>query len=209
MEMKSTESVGKKQMVILEAARKRFAMYGIEKTTMQDIAGDLGMAKGSIYYYYSDKENLYKAVIESEHSEFLRNIENDLARTSSPVKAIEKFVINRLSYFRKLVNLSRMSLHAASEYRPLITETMVMLREKEKVIIMEILDSGNKSGIFRVENTYETASLYLDLLRGLRSVVLRDKTMLILDEKEYDELTSKALSFTKIFVNGLKFKTEN
>jgi TetR/AcrR family transcriptional repressor of mexJK operon len=39
-----------KAAVIVETAQRRFAIYGIEKTTMREIAGDLNMSKGSLYY---------------------------------------------------------------------------------------------------------------------------------------------------------------
>ena len=55
---------------ILEIAQKRFGMYGLAKTTMQEIANDLGMSKGSLYYYFPDKERLYAAVLEKEQNVF-------------------------------------------------------------------------------------------------------------------------------------------
>jgi TetR/AcrR family transcriptional regulator len=198
-----------KQELILEAARKRFALYGVEKTTMQEIANELNMAKGSLYYYYPDKENLYKAVIESEHSEFLKFMEADLRDIIDPAVALRRYVVNRLSYFRKLVNLSRMTTQAITEYRPLITETMIELRDKERKIVQRMLDSGNKQGIFKLDDTHETASLFLDLLRGLRSTILNEKKLLFIDESEYNILTRKALEFTDIFIKGLIVKNKN
>lgn len=53
-----------KREVILEAALKRFSRYGLAKTTMGEIAGDLDMSKGSLYYYFPDKDRIYVAVIE-------------------------------------------------------------------------------------------------------------------------------------------------
>jgi AcrR family transcriptional regulator len=195
-----------KQQIILEAAQKRFALYGIEKTTMQDIADDLNMVKGSLYYYYPDKENLYKAVIEAEQSEFIRLIEEDIENTDDPSEALNKYIINRLSYFRKLVNLSRMRSESLSEYRPLISGSVAEFREKEKRIVQRIFDSGNKKGRFDIKDTYETAGLFLDLLRGLRRALLDEKKLLFVEEDEYNELKTKTLSFAGIFMNGLKVK---
>ncbi|HEY4784669.1 MAG TPA: helix-turn-helix domain-containing protein, partial [Bacteroidales bacterium] len=47
--------------VILKAAQKRFGLYGLEKTTMKEIASDMGMSKAALYYYFPDKEGLFKA----------------------------------------------------------------------------------------------------------------------------------------------------
>jgi AcrR family transcriptional regulator len=42
---------------IIEAARKRFSHYGLTKTTMNEIAADIGMSKASLYYYFPDSLN--------------------------------------------------------------------------------------------------------------------------------------------------------
>ena len=41
------------------AALSTFAEYGYKKTTMEDIAGRLGMTKGNLYRYCKNKQDLY------------------------------------------------------------------------------------------------------------------------------------------------------
>lgn len=53
-----------KRTLILEAALKRFKRFGLSKTTMEEVARDLEISKGSLYYYFSDKEAIYAAVVE-------------------------------------------------------------------------------------------------------------------------------------------------
>ncbi len=53
-----------KREMILEAALKRFKRFGLSKTTMEEVARDLEISKGSLYYYFSDKESIYVAVVE-------------------------------------------------------------------------------------------------------------------------------------------------
>jgi AcrR family transcriptional regulator len=195
-----------KAEVILETAQKRFALYGIEKTTMREIAGDLNMTKGSLYYYFPDKENLYKAVIEKEQAEFTRVLQNDLKNNDDPVEAMKKYVRNRLSYFKTMVNLSRMRAESFSEYKPLITDSMKKFRENEMKVIIEFLNTGKSRGIFSVDDTTETASLFLDLLRGLRSAVLTDKKLLVIDDDEFRIMADKTMKFTMIFINGIRKK---
>ena len=52
--------------LIVNAAQKRFGVFGLLKTTMQEIASDLCLSKGLLYYYFPGKEHLYKAVVEKE-----------------------------------------------------------------------------------------------------------------------------------------------
>ena len=54
----------KKSELILEGAIKRFAHFGINKTSMAEIAEDLSLSKPALYYYYPDKQSLILAVAE-------------------------------------------------------------------------------------------------------------------------------------------------
>ena len=46
---------------ILAAARDRFEHYGVAKTTMQEIATDAGVAVGTLYLYFRNKDELIVA----------------------------------------------------------------------------------------------------------------------------------------------------
>src|SRR5271157_1768754 len=50
---------------ILAAAFKVFAAHGYEAARMDDVARQAGIAKGTIYLYYRDKEQLFRAVVRS------------------------------------------------------------------------------------------------------------------------------------------------
>ena len=47
-------------------ARDLFMQYGLRSVSMDDIAGNLGMSKKTIYQYYADKDELIVAVIGEE-----------------------------------------------------------------------------------------------------------------------------------------------
>ncbi|EIJ79006.1 transcriptional regulator [Bacillus methanolicus PB1] len=48
---------------ILEAAIRVFKRKGFEKTTMQDIVDESGMSRGGVYLYFSNREDLFKELI--------------------------------------------------------------------------------------------------------------------------------------------------
>src|SRR5687767_14339662 len=47
-----------KRRAILAAALRRFLHYGLKKTSMQEVAGDAGVAVGTLYLYFADKDAL-------------------------------------------------------------------------------------------------------------------------------------------------------
>jgi AcrR family transcriptional regulator len=188
---------------IIKVAQERFGLYGFDKTSMREIAEDMHMSKGALYYYFPGKESLYRSVIDKELSEFLRNMDEDLSNIPDPMDCLRKYVVVRLSYFKTLLNLSRLRAESLSELRPFIVDTLDEFREKEKKHIMKLLEKGRANKQIRITNFNETASLFLDLLRGLRSSVLKNKKLLVLDDEEYQVLSKKTIAFTEIFIRGL------
>jgi AcrR family transcriptional regulator len=66
---------------ILDAAIELLQKWGYRKTTLEDIAREAGVAKGTIYLYWPTREKLFMAIIEREQGKLLqeiaRRMEND------------------------------------------------------------------------------------------------------------------------------------
>jgi AcrR family transcriptional regulator len=206
-EMNSMEPGSEKNtrvQLMIEAAQKRFGLYGVEKTSMREIADDINLSKAALYYYFPDKESLYKAVIEKEQKEFIASIHEKLLNIQEPELFLREYVNIRLSYFRKLLNLGRLRLEAYSDLKPVFRETLGLFKDKEKEIIKEVFNSGIRKRVFSIENPDQTASLFLDLLKGLRVISVNEKKSLFIEQEEYDRLLENTVAFTDIFIRGLR-----
>jgi len=204
--IKSGSDKTDKVKMIIEASQKRFGLYGLEKTSMREIASDLKLSKASLYYYFPDKESLYKAVVEKEQNEFIANISERILSIQEPEQLLLEYSGIRLSYFRTLLNLSRLRLEAYTGLKPGFRDTIQIFKEKEKEIIKRIFEKGISTGIFYIENTDQTASLFLDLLKGIRITLVNEKETLFIEQEEYDLLLEKTIAFTNVFIKGLKYK---
>ena len=60
--MNKVEKRNLKENLIIDAAEAVFNRQGYDNTKMEDIAKQIGMSKGSVYFYFSSKENLYMAI---------------------------------------------------------------------------------------------------------------------------------------------------
>jgi AcrR family transcriptional regulator len=203
---KFTSEKSDKVQMIIEASQRRFGLYGIEKTSMREIAGDLKLSKASLYYYFPDKESLYKAVVEKEQMEFIAKISERIFSFHEPEQLLLEYANARLSYFRTLLNLSRLRLEAYSDLKPGFRESIQLFKEKEKEIIKKIFEKGISSGIFFISDTDQTATLYLDLLKGLRTTLINEKRTLFIEQEEYNLLLEKTIVFTNVFIKSLKCK---
>ena len=84
-----------KRQRILKAARKRFRHYGFKKTTMQEIARDAGVAVGTLYRYFKDKDELLIAGTEEYVSRHRQQAEAIMASDAPAADRLRRFVLDR------------------------------------------------------------------------------------------------------------------
>lgn len=70
---------------ILESAEKLFAQKGFDYTSTNDILKEVGIARGTLYYYFESKEAILDAVIEKMTKQLLDNARVIASDKSVPV----------------------------------------------------------------------------------------------------------------------------
>lgn len=65
-----------KHDAILDAAHTQFGQYGYRKTSMADIAWELGISRASIYSYFENKDEIFRSVSMSLHEQALNEAHN-------------------------------------------------------------------------------------------------------------------------------------
>ncbi|HBI46528.1 MAG TPA: TetR/AcrR family transcriptional regulator [Planctomycetales bacterium] len=109
---------------ILTAARKRFRHFGVKKTTMQEIAGDAGVAVGTLYLYFKDKDDLLVACTEEYIARHRREAETILASDAPAGEKLRQYALDRFraaeatrTGYRQAAELTREVLRVRPERR--------------------------------------------------------------------------------------------
>jgi AcrR family transcriptional regulator len=76
---------------ILAAARREFASQGFSGARVESIARAAGCNKAMLFYYYSSKEKLYRAVLELALSEIFAEIGGVVHERLTPENFMERF----------------------------------------------------------------------------------------------------------------------
>lgn len=188
---------------IIEAARNRFAHYGLTKTTMNEIAADIGMSKASLYYYFPDKENLFVAVIEQDFSEFVETIYFLISKPSKASFKLKKYIQMRNQLLNKLLTLAKIERSTVSEVlKPVFSEHRQKLLAKEKEMIGAILELGIKEGEFIKFNVGSYSDLFVSALVGIRAQSV-GVTFIYSAELE-EKINGQASLFVDIFLKSIQ-----
>jgi AcrR family transcriptional regulator len=135
----------------LDAALACFKERGFARTRLEDVAAKAGVTKGTVYLYYANKEELFKAVVRWELAPNIDRLEKILAQPGpasalleqlfsfwaheiapSPLSVIPKIVIAEAGNFPEL---ARFFLEAAPR--------------RTRQLIASVLRRGIESGEFR------------------------------------------------------------
>lgn len=84
------ENYEETQRVFLAFARIEFATHGYLKASTTSIVEQSGMARGSLYYHFRDKEDLFRKVFVRMTEESGREIREDIAGITDPLEALKK-----------------------------------------------------------------------------------------------------------------------
>src|SRR4030042_2050538 len=86
---------------ILEAARCRFRRFGYSKTTMEEIAADAGISKGTIYIYFRNKEDIFIELIRREVLEMERLMSGKIKDMDNVSQQLEAIFTGSMEYLRE------------------------------------------------------------------------------------------------------------
>ena len=194
----------KKRELILEGAIKRFAHFGVNKTSMAEIADDLSVSKPALYYYFPDKQSLILAVAEKISSEYMCQVEENFIKHSNQEEALMNLIEIRRNFFQKYFML-----HMEEEYSEAylrdkaFIQLMQANKEKEVSILAASFKRSVAKGEIREIDTIRTSELLIDTLRGLRSC-MRVEKMILPDSSSFDTILNKQKEVAQIFLYGIK-----
>lgn len=188
---------------ILDVAQKRFARFGLGKTTMNEIAEDLGVSKAALYYYFPDKESIFKLVMSKEQTDFCSQMKKIAASGEKIDTILKNYIEHRMQYMKKLINLGQLSYEAFMAQKPLYASLGKEFYEHEKNIIKALLNKALEKGEIRKLDTDEYAGFFVHVLRSLRLYSLGQKELW--EQGSIDkEIKQEYLFFTNIFLKSIE-----
>ena len=150
-----------KRAAILNAAKQRLSQYGVKKTTMQEIAEDVGIAVGTLYLYFKNKNEILIATAEAYEIQHLADTEKILrSRLSAPEK-LKAYLVNRF----RAVQDNRLSGSQAAELARAVLRLKPQLQEEQgkavKQNVSSILQEGMQANLFHIEQLEQDLTVFL------------------------------------------------
>ena len=136
---------------ILDAARRRFALVGIRRTTMDDIAAEAGVGRATLYRRFAGRDDVVLATVAREFQGFAHDVDARMRALDDPRdRFIEGFVaIVRAARTHPL--LQRLLEIEPDLVLPFLTTQGALLLRFNRSFLAEHLAAGQRAGLLRAE----------------------------------------------------------
>jgi TetR/AcrR family fatty acid metabolism transcriptional regulator len=151
--------VGNKRERIIAAAAKLFGEKGYHNTTTAEIAETANVAAGTIYIYFSSKEELLVAVFEEFLSIHMDRLRDGVAREAGPEAKLRRLLKLGLELMENNPDSARIFLSQLRQSTSMVKMVAKRSSRAYKEIIEEILAEGVRNGICREMSIEATASM--------------------------------------------------
>ncbi len=183
---------------ILQVASKLFSRYGFYKTSMDEIARIARRAKGSLYYHFKSKEELFTEVVATE----INNLKSQLSdivnnnNLSANIK-IKDYLIKRMEILNTASNYHETIKADFFEHFEFIDNLRTNLDTWEKKQIKNIIQQGI------TENIFENQNNNMEVLLDVFIMVLKGLEIPFFLQNKYEKYSPHFDDLSKILIKGL------
>jgi TetR/AcrR family fatty acid metabolism transcriptional regulator len=188
---------------ILHAAIKIFSQKGFFNSKVSDIAQLAGVADGTIYLYFKNKDDLLISLFEEKMAEVVADVRARITAGDDALSRLRIFIENHMGLLLReaeLIEVLQVELRQSNKFM----KDYVPVKFLEYLdVISEILELGKREGTFRQD---------LNITMARRAVFgALDEMALayVLSRKRKYDPTEAASEIYRIFAEGLCMKAEN
>ena len=188
-----------RQRQILASAARLFASGRFDEVLMDDIAREAGVAKGTLYSYFPDKEELYFAVVFDGISKLNEKLSVRGDEQVTPEERLREMMHAIVSFFKqnrfffKLMSIEDSKSEAG---RGVNRKRWHQERHRQMDAIEAVLQKGVEAGVFEIRHLKTEARILRDMVRS--ALQSREERLSV------DEIVDTIL---RIFLRGVQKPT--
>jgi len=152
---------------IITAASIAFSKYGYKKTTLDDIASFTNVSKTGIYYYFTNKEEIFNEVIKREAEKLQNTLSEAISQQNTPIDKLFTYSKVRMQCLEGVSNYYSALKNDLLEHLSAINRNREEFDNIEIRILTDILQEGVDKSDFFIDDVDETAKVIMLTLKSL------------------------------------------
>lgn len=184
---------------LVKSARLVFARYGYKKTALDDIASEARRGKSTIYYYFKSKDDIFKAVIDTEAEIRAKAIDEQIKNIADPKVKLKTYIYARMRTLKMVVNYYEAIKNDLLDQLYFIDNLRTEHFVAEIDLIRKMFLEGIEQGEYTIANPELTAKTIVTALHGF-------EVPLILNNLSDEELQKAVDEMLNILFYGIVSK---
>jgi len=154
--------------IILDAADRLLARYGYKKMTVDDLAQEVGIGKGTIYLHFRSKEEIVLSHVDRIVERVLERLKALAQSDAAPAAKVREMLVARVMLrFDSVQQYSESISEVLRDLRSALLERRARYFDREAEIIALVLKEGQRARVFRRQDTAGTARALVDATNSL------------------------------------------
>jgi len=153
---------------ILDATDRLLTRYGYKKMTIDDLAREVGIGKGSVYLHFSSKEEIALSHIDRIIERLKANLRMIAAKRSGADKRLREMLVQRVMFrFDSVQHYTQSLNELLAHLRPRLLERRKRYFDEEAAILASIIIEGQESKIFALGDPVDLAQTLVTATNSL------------------------------------------
>jgi len=198
VEIVSKRKDNEKYHRIIEAATKVFAKNGFYQSKIAQIAKEAGVADGTIYIYFENKDDILISLFEEQMKAVLDNMALQITKIDDPAEKLEIFASTHLDLIEKnkdMAEIIQVELRQSGKFMKEYKNERFM---EYLDIIGDIISEGQKRGLFRKDVIPGVAK------RAFFGALDEVSRFWVLSSRKQYDIKTVAKQISGFFLNGIK-----
>ena len=191
-----------KEGIILDAAMSIFLKYGYQKTTMDDIAHEAMIGKGTIYYYFKTKEDIFIAILKNLSCDARDSLREKINNAKSFEEKLQIFLVEPCNW---LNSNSKLLVQAMNDDSPAFMKKLNEFKSEtfdfNKALLHEFFYDACEAGQLKRQ--------YAESIERILEIILKwmmfsgEYFKFNISEDKINEVKEDYLLLSNVIVNGL------
>lgn len=188
--------------LILDAADRLLVRYGFKKMTMDDLASEVGIAKGTIYLHFSSKEEVALSRIDRVIERLCEELRKAARSDEKPGARLRAMLTTRVMFrFDSVQHYAESLNEQMATIRPALEARREKYFEEEAQIFARVLQEGKQQKVFFFKDAHYTAHSLITATNALLPSNLRAGEI-----KNRGAVERRIAQLSGILVGGLSVK---
>ena len=199
--------MSKKELVkekIGKAAMQCFEKYGLDKTTLDDIAQSIGLNKASLYYYYKNKEDIFIEVALKEGEDYIASLQQKALLKKGIENQVWFYMHSRFNYYKNILNMNRVSVETLNKILPRFFELYDALMKKEKKFLAQLVADAVRNGELINTKAANIADVLINISDALKHSTEQKAILKGESDVDYTQSINDMKFLVSVIFKGLK-----